>query len=139
MDPVDIEEMKKRFISSSEVTKPDDAKVLIAEMQLNALLKMSDDSNEIFSQIEKSEVFDVSRAVMFSRSALPSLSERLKKIGIDHTFKLPILEAFIKENFRNLHKVNRGRVEEYLKGLKSMSPTTTNIQEDKKPWILGKV
>jgi hypothetical protein len=125
-----LEKIKHKFDDGSNVIRPDDSRVIIAEMQLNALMEMSRDSNEVFSQIDKSEVFDVSRAIMFSRSALPSITERLSKKDINHTFSLPILEGFIQENFRNLHKVNRLRTSEYLEGLKAISPKNGFMQEE---------
>jgi hypothetical protein len=125
-----MEKIKEKFNREDGIIRPEDSRVIIAEMQLNALMKMSEDTNEVFSQIDKSEVFDVSRAIMFSRSALPSITERLNKRGINHTFSLPILEGFIQENFRNLHKVDRKRTGEYLEGLKAIAPKNGFVQDE---------
>jgi CMP-2-keto-3-deoxyoctulosonic acid synthetase len=125
-----MEKIKEKFNRDDGIIRPEDSRVIIAEMQLNALMKMSEDTNEVFSQIDKSEVFDVSRAIMFSRSALPSITERLHKRGINHIFSLPILEGFIQENFRNLHKVDRKRTGEYLEGLKAIAPKNGFVQDE---------
>jgi len=130
-----IDDLREKIKSNqnSDITKPDDSRVVIAEMQLNALLKMSDDTNEIFSQVHKDEVFDISRAIVFSRSCLPSVSERMKSHGAEHIFTLPILETFIRENFRHLHKADRARVSEYLQGLQNISreaqPQLSDVQK----------
>jgi hypothetical protein len=135
-----LEQIKHKFDKGDGIVRPDDSRVIIAEMQLNALMKMSEDTNEVFSQIDKSEVFDVSRAIMFSRSSLPSITERLRKKGIEHTFSLPILEGFIEENFRHLHKVDRKRTGEYLEGLKAIAPKNGFMQEEPpKRGIMGRL
>lgn len=125
-----LEKLKKTLQEEQTTSRPDDSKVIIAEMQLNALLKLSDDSNRAFSQVRDSERFDVDRALIFSKSALPSITERLQKRGIAHTFTLPILTDFIEEYFRLGHCVDRNRVEEYLKGLQAIAPKTGFMQEE---------
>ena len=119
--PENMDDIKKKFSNIGDTVKPDDSRVIIAEMQMNALAKMADDKNEIFSQIHKDEVFNVSRAIQFSKSCLPSISERImKKYGEKIIFQLPVLEEFIHENFKHLHKADRNRTKEYLEGLKSL-------------------
>jgi len=133
----EVSDMKKDFSDLKEaiksnqvkVIRPDDSNVVIAQMKLDALLQMSDDEKEIFSQVKPEEVFDISRALVFSRNALPSISKRLEGHGINYIFKLPVLEEFIHENFKHLQKANRSRVQEFLTGLKSITQTS-NIHEE---------
>jgi len=137
-----IDDLKEKIKSkqNQEITRPDDSRVVIAEMQLNALLKMSDDTNEIFSQVRKDEVFDISRAIVFSRSCLPSVSDRMRAHGTEHIFTLPILETFIRENFRHLHKADRSRVSEYLQGLQNISRETQSpLSEGQKQSLLKRL
>ena len=123
----DMHELKAKIkAGKTDTIRPDDSQVIIAEMKLQALLQMSTDTNEIFSQVRPDEVFDISRAIVFSRNSLPSISERLKSRGVNHTFALPVLETFIQENFRHLQKSDRKRVAEFLDGLKSITQTTNN-------------
>ena len=121
--------------------KVDDANVAIAEMKINALLQMADDNNSIFSQVRKEEVFDISRALMFSKNALPSITERIeKKFGEQIVFDLPILEGFIYENFKHLHKTDRLRVPEFLDGLRNITQTNNlNNPEVKKQGLLNRL
>ena len=123
----DMHALKEKIkAGKTDTIRPDDSQVIIAEMKLKALLQMSTDTNEIFSQVRPDEVFDISRAIVFSRNSLPSISERLKARGIEHVFALPVLETFIQENFRHLQKSDRKRVAEFLDGLKSITQTTNN-------------
>lgn len=137
-----LDEIKKRFKPQEDVIRPDDSRVIIAEMQMNALAKMADDSNEIFSQVHRDEVFNISRAILFSRSCLPSISNRIqKKYNESMIFSLPILEEFIHENFKHLHKANRARTQEYLEGLKSLQQRNV-ISDDlngKRPTLLNRI
>lgn len=124
----DIDEIKNSF--KNEVIRPDDSRVLIAEMQINAIRELSNDSNEVFSQLSSDEVFNVSRAYVFADSPLPSVSERLSKRGIDFSFSLPILEHFLDENIKHRHKVDRKRVTEYIDALKAVQPKQNQFQDD---------
>jgi len=133
----EVSDMKKDFSDLKEaiksnqgkVIRPDDSNVVIAQMKLDALLQMSDDNKEIFSQVKPEEVFDIARALVFSRNTLPSISKRLEAHGITYTFKLPVLEEFIHENFKHLQKANRSRVQEFLKGLGLITQTTGYNEE----------
>jgi len=133
----EVSEMKKDFSDLKEAIKsnqgkairPDDSNVVIAQMKLDALLQMSDDEKDIFSQVKENEVNNIARALVFSRDCLPSITERLKSRGIDKTFTLHVLEKYIFENFRHLQKADRKRVQEFLTGLKSITQTNSYNEE----------
>ena len=122
----DLNDLKKGFESKKEI-RPDDSRVVIAEMQINAIKELSKDDNQVFSQLSSSEVFDVSRAYVFSSNPLPSVSKRLEEKGIEFSFSLPVLEKFLDENIKHRHKIDRQRVGEYIKGLEAVSPKSNNI------------
>jgi len=142
VDKDQIDKIKDSFKNGSGTTKPDDARVVIAEMQYNQLKELSNENNQIFSELSSSEVFDVSRAYVFAENALPSITERLKARGIDYTFKLPVLTRFLDENIKHRHKVGRGRVEEYIKALKAIAVKQLMTSEDetpRRPGLLGRL
>ena len=139
-DVKDLEELKDKLKTGNGTTRPDDSRVIIAEMQINALTKLAEDDNQIFSQLSSGEVFDVARAYVFAEGCLPSISERLKEKGHTITFKLPLLTHVLNENIRHRHKIDRKRVKEYLDGLLAITPKQTNMfaNEDRKG-IMGRL
>lgn len=139
-DVKDLEEMKNKLKNGDGTTRPDDSRVIIAEMQINALTKLAEDDNQIFSQLSSSEVFDVARAYVFAENALPSISQRLKEKGIETTFKLLLLTHVLDENIRHRHKIDRKRVEEYLDGLLAITPKQTNMfANEERKGIMGRL
>ena len=126
-DVKDLQELKDKIVNGQGTTRPDDSRVVIAEMQINALTKLAEDDNQIFSQLSSGEVFDVARAYVFAECPLPSIAQRLKEKKIDITFKLPLLTHVLDENIRHRHKIDRKRVKEYLDGLLAITPKQTNM------------
>lgn len=141
VSPEQMEEIRNRIQNKpDDLIKPDDSRVIIAEMQLNALAKMADEKNEIFSQVRSDEVFNVSRAMQFSKNCLPSVSERLKKkYGVDMVFDLPELQGFIQENFKHLQKADRKRAGEYLEGLKALQQKNVMMEDTSKKSLLSRM
>lgn len=147
IDKDHLDKIKENFQNGNGTTKPDDARVVIAEMQYNQLKELSNDQNQIFSELSTMEVFDVSRAYVFAENALPSISERLKARGIknkdgsDIIFKLPVLTHFLDENLKHRHKIGRKRVDEYIKALKAIAvkQLMTEHEEPRKPGLLGRL
>ena len=135
-----IDELRKMYNENNDHIKPpDDSRVVIAQMQFNAIEKLSSDENQAFSQLSMNEVFDVSRAYVFAANPLPSLENRLKEKGIQIKFSLPILTNFLDENMKHRHKIDRKRVDEYIKGLEAVSPRQNNIFQDEKKTLLQKL
>jgi hypothetical protein len=139
-DKSDLENVKEALKNGNGTTRPDDSRVIIAEMQINALTLLAEDNNQIFSQLSSGEVFDVARAYVFAESPLLSINQRLKEKNLDYNFKLPLLTHVLDENIRHRHKIDRKRVKEYLDGLLAITPKQTNMfaNEDKKG-IMGRL
>lgn len=135
LDAEKIEELKQSLGNGN--IKVDDPKVKIAEIQLSAVQELADEENEIFSSISPSEVFDVSRAYVFSRNSLPSVTEKLKKLGIEKTFSHPYLEHFLDETFRHRHKIDGKRTRQYIEALNAIAPKTNlgNYEPEKPPLV----
>jgi hypothetical protein len=124
-----LEDIREK-LKSPETIRPDDSRVIIAEMQINALKELANNDNRIFSQILNSERWDVARCLTFWSDALPAISHRLEKIGIGKTFKSDIVPMVISEHLSLGHLVNRGRVTEYIEGLKAVAPKNGFMQPD---------
>jgi hypothetical protein len=118
-------------LSQPEQTRPDDSRVIIAEMQINALKELANNDNRIFSQIADSERWNVARCLSFWETPLPGVTRRLKeKHEIEETFASTIVPKLISEHLSLGHLVNRGRVTEYIEGLKAVAPKTGFMQTD---------
>jgi len=123
----------KENLTKPEPTRPDDSRVIIAEMQINALKELANNDNRQFSQIANSERWDVARCLTFWASPLPSISTRLKKLGIEENFASAVVPMVISEHLALGHLVNRGRVAEYIEGLKAVAPKQGFMQSDDQP------
>ena len=136
-----LDKLKESFEKKDKEVRPDDSRVIIAEMQINAIKELATDTNQVFSQLSSLEVFDVSRAYVFADNPLPAISNRLKEKGIDCKFQLPILTNFLDSNIKHRHKIDRKRVEEYIESLKAVAPKQSNMFMDDKPrtGILGRM
>jgi hypothetical protein len=136
-----LSQMKEQFKTEEKSFRPDDSRVIIAEMQINAIREMANDTNGVFSQLDMSEVFDVSRAYVFAANPLPSVTERMSARKISFQFKLPFLTYFLDENIKHRHKIDRKRVQEYIEGLKAVAPKQQMMMSDdpQKRGILGRM
>lgn len=124
-----IESIREK-LKTPENIKPDDSRVIIAEMQINALKELANSGNRIFSQISDSERWDVARCLTFWSDALPAITHRLDKMGIQKTFNSEIVPMVISEHLSLGHLVKRGRVKEYIEGLQAVAPKNGFMQPE---------
>lgn len=132
-----LEDVKKALENKNKVTF-DEPQVEIYKMKVEALKDLADEEKTIFSQIAKGEDFEISRALLFSKNALPTSTERLKTKGIDYTFDVPVIRDFVAEIFVHRLKIDRKRVEEYLEGLKSIG-TRNELAQPQQQGLLGRL
>ena len=101
------------------------------EKKLDAITRMADTSNIAFSEFRSTqEVQNYALALTFSENALPSISDALKERGIDFTFDIPILSQVLERIMQNRHILKRGRVREYLEGLKNISEKSNIVADE---------
>ncbi len=135
----DLEELKHTLQSDKDnMIRPDDSKVIIAQMQINALLALATDKNRAFSQIRESEKDDVAKCLVWSSNILPSITKRLDERKIvqpskkDNIYDSIILINYIKENIEISTFVDRKREGVYLEGLKALAPKNIMMDEPKR-------
>jgi len=135
---------KKKDIQS------DNPQVEISRMNHEAVGKLADDHNDVFSQLTKDtlqdETFDYALAITFARNPLKSLEERLRSRGIkemvtkkcdlgaieepqDVRIKVDLFEDFLKEFLVRRHCLNRNRVDEYIQALDKANGKDTILQD----------
>lgn len=130
-EPTNIKAIREKLAGQQDQTRPDDSRVLIAEMQINALKELANNDNRIFSQIANSERWDVARCLKFWEKPLPGISRRLnEKYQIDEDFHSEVVPKLISEHLSLGHFVDRHRVTEYIDGLKAVAPKNGFMQED---------
>lgn len=120
---LEAEKSKQR---EEEATKK--SPVAIFQMHTDAIKLLADDKNEIFSQISQNDAYNIAIASLFGKNPCHNINERLAAKGIDVQIKLPVLDEYIKEVFRHLHKADRKRVDEYLKALESLKSGESNVR-----------
>jgi len=134
------EEIKKQIEAKKHLIQSDNPQVEIAKMNIEAVGKLADDHNDVFSQLQKDamqdETMDYALAINYAMHPLPGLEARLKKRGItrkvlkEHdlgvmeeevSIKLTVsvFETFLKQFLVRRHCLNRSRVEEYIKALEN--------------------
>jgi len=78
--------IKKAIDAKKQNIQSDNPLVEIAKMNIEAIGKLADDRNDVFSQLTKDnlqdETLDYALAIVFARHPLQSLEERLQKRGI---------------------------------------------------------
>ena len=147
------DEIKKQIEAKKQLIQSDNPQVEIAKMNIEAVGKLADDHNDVFSQLQKDklqdETLDYALGINFAMHPLPGLEERLKKRGItrkvleDHDLgsieaekpirlKVSVFENFLKEFLVRRHCLNRGRVEEYIKALDKANGKETIFQDENK-------
>lgn len=112
----------------SDTIKVDDARVKITEMQLDAIRELANNQNEIFSDIDKLETNDVTKAYVFANNPMPALNERLAGLGIEFKVELPVLNKYLDRMIELRHCSGRARVHEYIDAIQAVSPKLS-IQE----------
>jgi len=155
------EEIKKQIEAKKHLIQSDNPQVEIAKMNIEAVGKLADDKNDVFSQLQKDamqdETMDYALAINFAMHPLPGLESRLKKRGITRTImkehdlgvieeEVPIrlivsvFETFLKEFLVRRHCLNRSRVDEYIKALdKANGKETIFHDENRKPGLLQRM
>lgn len=133
------EEIRKQIEASRKNIQSDNPQVEMTRLKLDAIIKLAEGDNDIFSQLMKDnlqdETFDYALAITFARSPLKNLEERLILKGIPEDkakIKIDVLERFLKEFLVRRHCLNRKRVEEYIKALDTAVPRQA-VQESQKP------
>lgn len=144
-------QIKKQIDAKKKDIQSDSPQVEIARMNIEAVGKLADDKNDVFSQLTKDklqdETFDYALAINFARHPLQGLEERLKKMGIkepvtiktdlgeiddeqDIKITVKVLEEFLKEFLIRRHCLNRGRVQEYIDALDKANGKDRIFQQD---------
>ncbi len=111
-----------------DTIKVDDARVKITELQLNAIMELADNTNQIFSDIDKPETNDIVKAYVFASNPCPSINEKLLKLGVEFKIELPVLTHYLDRTLELRHSTGRQRVKEYTDAITAVSPKLS-IQE----------
>jgi len=112
----------------TDTIKVDDARVKITEMQLDAIRELANNKNEIFSDIDKLETNDITKAYVFADNPCPSINKKLAKLGIAFKIELPVLTHYLDRTLELRHSSGRMRVREYTDAIQAVSPKLS-IQE----------
>lgn len=124
-------------ISSNKPIQSDNPLVEMTKLKLDAISRLSENTNEAFSSHEKSKLVDetvsFSLANIFAQKPLPQLESRLNARGIVRRsgrlfegepvgdepvqISIPILSEYISEVLKRRHSTNRSRVSEYIQSL----------------------
>jgi len=122
-------------------TAPEDSRVIIAEMQINAIKTMATDENPVFSQMSALEVMDVSRALTWAATPLPSINTRLETLlgNSKSNISCGMLESYIAQTFVQRHKIDNGGVTRYLEALKSVAQKNNYIEEPPKRSLMSRM
>lgn len=144
------EEIKAHIQGKKQQIQSDNPHVEIARMNIEAVGKLADDKNDIFSQLQKDtlqdETLDYALGINYAMHPLPGLEDRLKKRGITRTINVPhdlgeieeehpvrikvnVFETFLKEFLVRRHCLNRGRVVEYIDALDKANGKETVLRE----------
>lgn len=148
---VSRDDIRKAIDLKKTVIKSDNPQVEIARMNIEAVSKLADDKNDVFSQLQKSsmqdETFDYALAITFATNPLSGLDARLKAKGIKETIfescdlgdmeteqdihiTIPIFTSFLKEFLVRRHCLNRSRVDEYITALDKANGKETIFKDD---------
>lgn len=147
------EDIKKAIETKKHIIQSDNPQVEIAKMNIEAVGKLADDHNDVFSQLTKDsiqdETLDYASAINFAMNPLSGLEERLEKRGITEKIivknelgdfleetpiriKIPMYINFLKEFLVRRHCLNRSRVEEYIKALDKANGKENIFREEPK-------
>jgi len=147
------EDIRKAIDARKSIIQSDNPQVEIAKMNIEAVGKLADDQNDVFSQLQKDamqdETMDYALAINYAMHPLPGLEARLKKRGITRKImvmtdlfeeekempillKVSVLITFLKEFLVRRHCLNRSRVEEYINALDKANGKETIFREENK-------
>lgn len=145
------DEIRKAIDSKKQQIQSDNPQVEIAKMNIEAVGKLADDRNDVFSQLQKDtlqdETLDYAMAINFAVNPLSGLEERLSKRGIKEkvmvatdlgeveeeraiTIKIPMFIGFLKEFLVRRHCLNRSRVGEYIDALDKANGKETIFKDE---------
>jgi hypothetical protein len=154
------DEIKKQIEAKKQNIQSDNPQVEIARMNIEAVGKLADDQNDVFSQLQKDslqdETMDYALAINFAMHPLPGLETRLAKRGIKRTvtihhdlgdieeetevrIKVPSFVSFLKEFLVRRHCLNRGRVQEYIDAIDKANGKENYLREPKQQNILQRL
>lgn len=143
------EEIKKAIADKASPIRSDNPMVEINRQNIEAVTKLADGQNDIFSQLEKTplqdETFDYALAMSFAMNPLKTMEERLARKGIKEKVLIPhdlgdieesmpirikivSLIEFLKEFLVRRHCLNRNRVGEYIDALDKANGKDTLMQ-----------
>lgn len=143
------ENIRKAIDSKRQNIQSDNPMVEITRMNIEAVGKLADGNNDIFSQLTKDnlqdETFDYALAMSLAMNPLKNMEDRLARRGItrkvlvkhdlgeieeDQPIRLKItpLIDFLKEFLVRRHCLNRNRVEEYINALDKANGKDTLLQ-----------
>lgn len=132
------DDIKKDISAKRKDIQSDSPSVEIARMNIEAISKLADDKNDVFSELRKDniqdETLDYTLGINFAMHPLPGLESRLAKRGITRKVKIesdlglidvdiPIrlkvdtYISFLKEFLIRRHCLGRSRVNEYIDAL----------------------
>jgi len=153
--------LRQMIESKKQNIQSDNPSVEIARMNIEAVGKLADGTNDIFSQLTKDhmqdETLDYALAIVYARHPMRGLEQRLKSRGITETIierhdlgdievekdieiKVDVFESFLKEFLVRRHCMNRGRVDEYINALDKANGKDTIMQmQEKRTGLLGRL
>lgn len=149
-DKKDKRELIRNAIANKkQQIQSDNPAVEITRMNIEAVAKLADGNNDIFSQLTKDtlqdETFDYALAMSLAMNPLKDMEGRLKRRGITHKLmvkydlgeieeerpiriKITPLVEFLKEFLVRRHCLNRNRVSEYIEALDKANGKDTLLQ-----------
>lgn len=148
------EAIRKAIESKKQSIQSDNPMVEITRMNIEAVGKLADGNNDIFSQLTKDnlqdETFDYALAMSLAVNPLRNMEERLKRKGITQKvlvkhdlgeieeerpirIQITSLINFLKEFLVRRHCLNRNRVEEYIEALRKANGTDNLILPTESP------
>lgn len=143
------EAIRKAIADKKQNIQSDNPAVEITRMNIEAVAKLSDGQNDIFSQLTKDhlqdETFDYALAMSLAINPLKNMEDRLRRRGITHKvmvkhdlgeieedqfirIKIVPLIDFLKEFLVRRHCLNRNRVSEYIEALDKANGKDTLLQ-----------
>jgi hypothetical protein len=154
------EDIKAAINAKRKDIQSDNPQVEIAKMNIEAVGKLADQNNEIFSQLYKDglqdETIDYALAINFAVRPCAGLEDRLQRLGITETktihcdlgdieeeaavrIRVPVFENFLKEFLVRRHCLNRKRVDEYINALDKANGKDTMYSEPKAQGLLRRL
>lgn len=142
-------EKVKRMISEEKKIQSDNPQVEMTRQKLEAILRLADHNNDVFSELKKDSTIDetllYSLAKTFASAPMAGLEGRLRARGItnpdgsDVRIEVRTFDFFLREFLIRRHSMNRGRVDEYLQALKNITPKSIDETPPQKNGLLQRM